>query len=195
MKHLTNEMGPIVQMSYMMELTHKPEKKILSDLKGVIFLNPEYDGNEDITHRFLAADEYLSGNVREKLRIARTLADRDDRYAINAQSLEAVQPVDLTASEISVRLGATWLPTDVVQDFMFSLLGTPRYQQWNIKVQYSPYTGEWNIKGKSNDRGNVKAEKAYGTDRINAYKIIEETPSSLHWLRARSVLPALPVFR
>ena len=164
-----------VDMSYMMELTHKPEEEILSDLKGVIFLNPEYEGNEDIAYQYLAADEYLSGNVREKLRIARALADRDDRYAINAQSLEAVQPVDLTASEISVRLGATWLPTDVVQDFMFSLLGTPRYQQWNIKVQYSPYTGEWNIKGKSNDRGNVKAEKAYGTDRINAYKIIEET--------------------
>ena len=131
-----------VDMSYMMELTHKPEEEILSDLKGVIFLNPEYDENEDIAYQYLAADEYLSGNVREKLRIARALADRDDRYAINAQSLEAVQPVDLTASEISVRLGATWLPTDVVQDFMFSLLGTPRYQQCESRVEFTEQNGK-----------------------------------------------------
>ena len=164
-----------VDMPYMMELTHKSEKEILSDLRGVIFLNPEHDGNEDVAHKYLPADEYLSGNVREKLRTAKALAEQDERYTINVQSLEAVQPVDLSASEISVRLGATWLPTDVVRDFLFELLRTPYYQRRNIKVNYSTYTGEWNIEGKSLDRGNVRAENTFGTERINAYKIIEET--------------------
>lgn len=164
-----------VDMPYMMELTHKSEEEILSDLKGVIFLNPEHDGNEDVAHKYLPADEYLSGNVREKLRTAKTLAEQDEQYTINVQSLEAVQPVDLTASEISVRLGAAWLPTEVVRDFTFELLRTPYYQRRNIKVHYSTYTGEWNIDGKSLDRGNVRSENTFGTERINAYKIIEET--------------------
>ena len=164
-----------VDMPYMMELTHKSEEEILSDLKGVIFLNPEHDGNEDVTHKYLPADEYLSGNVREKLRTATAFAEQDKRYAINVQSLESVQPVDLTASEISVRLGAAWLPTEVVRDFTFELLRTPYYQRRNIKVHYSTYTGEWNIDGKSLDRGNVRSENTFGTERINAYKIIEET--------------------
>ena len=164
-----------VDMPYMMELTHKSEEEILSDLKGVIFLNPENDGNEDVAHKYLPADEYLSGNVREKLRTAKTLAEQDEQYTINVQSLEAVQPVDLTASEISVRLGAAWLPTEVVRDFTFELLRTPYYQRRNIKVHYSTYTGEWNVDGKSLDRGNVRAENTFGTERINAYKIIEET--------------------
>ena len=164
-----------VDMPYMMELTHKSEEEILSDLKGVIFLNPEHDGNEDVAHKYLPADEYLSGNVREKLRTARAFAETDERYTVNVQSLEAVQPVDLTASEISVRLGAAWLPTEVVRDFTFELLRTPYYQRRNIKVYYSTYTGEWNIDGKSLDRGNVRSENTFGTERINAYKIIEET--------------------
>lgn len=164
-----------VDMPYMMELTHKSEEEILSDLKGVIFLNPEHDGNEDVAHKYLPADEYLSGNVREKLRTARAFAETDERYSVNVQSLEAVQPVDLTASEISVRLGAAWLPTEVVRDFTFELLRTPYYQRRNIKVHYSTYTGEWNIDGKSLDRGNVRSENTFGTERINAYKIIEET--------------------
>ena len=164
-----------VDMPYMMELTHKSEEEILSDLKGVIFLNPEHDGNEDVAHKYLPADEYLSGNVREKLRTAKTLAEQDEQYTINVQSLEAVQPVDLTASEISVRLGAAWLPTEVVRDFTFELLRTPYYQRRNIKVHYSTYTGEWNVDGKSLDRGNVRSENTFGTERINAYKIIEET--------------------
>lgn len=96
-------------------------------------------------------------------------------YKINVEALEKVQPIDLTASEISVRLGATWLPQEVIQQFMFEFLDTPRYAQWNIKVHFSPYTGEWNIEGKSYDRSNVKAYSTYGTGRINAYKIIEET--------------------
>ena len=164
-----------VDMPYMMELAHKSEEEILSDLKGVIFLNPEHDGNEDVAHKYLPADEYLSGNVREKLRTAKTLAEQDEQYTINVQSLEAVQPVDLTASEISVRLGAAWLPTEVVRDFTFELLRTPYYQRRNIKVHYSTYTGEWNVDGKSLDRGNVRSENTFGTERINAYKIIEET--------------------
>lgn len=164
-----------VDMPYMMELTHKSEEEILSDLKGVIFLNPEHDGNEDVAHKYLPADEYLSGNVREKLRTARAFAETDEGYTVNVQSLEAVQPVDLTASEISVRLGAAWLPTEVVRDFTFELLRTPFYQRRNIKVHYSTYTGEWNVDGKSLDRGNVRSENTFGTERINAYKIIEET--------------------
>lgn len=164
-----------VDMPYMVELTHKREEEILSDLKGVIFLNPEHDGNEDVAHKYLPADEYLSGNVREKLRTARAFAETDEGYTVNVQSLEAVQPVDLTASEISVRLGAAWLPTEVVRDFTFELLRTPYYQRRNIKVHYSTYTGEWNIDGKSLDRGNVRSENTFGTERINAYKIIEET--------------------
>ena len=164
-----------VDMPYMIELTHKSEEEILSDLNGVIFLNPEHGGNEDVAHKYLPADEYLSGNVREKLRTTKALAEQDERYSINVRSLEAVQPVDLSASEISVRLGATWLPTDVVRDFLFELLRTPYYQRRNIKVNYSTYTGEWNIDGKSLDRGNVRAENTFGTERINAYKIIEET--------------------
>ena len=164
-----------VDMPYMMELTHKSEEEIFSDLKGVIFLNPEHDGNEVVAHKYLPADEYLSGNVRERLRTARAFAETDERYSVNVQSLEAVQPVDLTASEISVRLGAAWLPTEVVRDFTFELLRTPYYQRRNIKVHYSTYTGEWNIDGKSLDRGNVRSENTFGTERINAYKIIEET--------------------
>ena len=122
------------------------------------------------------ADEYLSGNVREKLAFARRSAQLyPDDYTVNVEALERVQPKDLTASEIAVRLGATWLPTEIVEQFMFEFLGTPRYAQWNIKVHFSAYTGEWNIEGKSYDRSNVKAYSTYGTGRINAYKIIEET--------------------
>ena len=164
-----------VDMPYMMELTRKSEENILSDLNGVIFLNPMHDGNEDTAPKYLAADEYLSGNVREKLRVAKAHAASDERYAPNVKSLEAVQPVDLSASEISVRLGATWLPPDVVRQFMFELLRPPIYHRRNMDVLYSSYTGEWNIKGKSEDKGNVRAEKTYGTDRINGYKILEET--------------------
>ena len=164
-----------VDMPYMMELTHKDEDAILSDLRGVIFLNPAHDGNEDVAHKYLPADEYLSGNVREKLRTARLFAEKDERYAVNVQSLEAVQPVDLTAGEITVRLGAAWLPPDVIQDFMFELLRTPYIHKRNIKVHYSSYTGEWNIEGKSLDKTNVRSDSTFGTERINAYRIIEET--------------------
>lgn len=165
-----------VDMDYMCELTGKTEEEIFADLKGVIFLNPMYGYGNSTQAKYLMADEYLSGNVREKLAFARRSAQLyPDDYTVNVEALERVQPKDLTASEIAVRLGATWLPTEIVEQFMFEFLGTPRYAQWNIKVHFSAYTGEWNIAGKSYDRSNVKAYSTYGTGRINAYKIIEET--------------------
>ena len=112
----------------------------------------------------------------KKLAVARKSAELyPEDYKVNVEALEKVQPKDLTASEISVRLGATWLPPEIVEQFIFEFLGTPRYAQWNIKLHFSEYTGEWNIEGKSYDGGNVKAYSTYGTKRINAYKIIEET--------------------
>ena len=165
-----------VDMDYMMQLTGKPEAEIVEDLEGVVFLNPQYGFGGSGGEKYLSADEYLSGNVREKLAVAKRSAELSPAdYRPNVEALERVQPVDLTASEISVRLGATWLPPEIVEQFMFHLLSTPRYCQWNIKVRYSQYTGEWNIEGKSYDRGNVKANSTYGTGRINAYKIIEQT--------------------
>ena len=165
-----------IDMDYMMELSGKSENEIFEDLKGVIFRNPLYEYGNSYEPKYLMADEYLSGNVREKLRIAKNSAELyPEDYKVNVEALQKVQPKDLTASEISVRLGATWLPPDDVQEFIFHLLATPRYAQWNIKVHFSPYTSEWNIEGKSYDKGNVKAYNTYGTSRINAYKIIEET--------------------
>lgn len=165
-----------IDMDYMMELSGKSENEIFEDLKGVIFLNPLYEYGNSYEPKYLMADEYLSGNVREKLRIAKNSAELyPEDYKVNVKALQKVQPKDLTASEISVRLGATWLPPDDVQEFIFHLLETPRYAQWNIKVHFSPFTSEWNIEGKSYDKGNVRAYNTYGTSRINAYKIIEET--------------------
>ena len=165
-----------IDMEYMMELSGKSEEELFSDLKGVIFLNPLYEYGNSYEPKYLMADEYLSGNVREKLATAkRSAALYPEDYTVNVQALEKVQPKDLTASEISVRLGATWIPPEIFQQFMFEFLDTPRYAQWNIKVHYSQFTGEWNIEGKSYDRSNVKAYSTYGTSRINAYKIIEET--------------------
>ena len=165
-----------IDMDYMMELSGKSENEIFEDLKGVIFLTPLYEYGNSYEPKYLMADEYLSGNVREKLKIAKNSAELyPEDYKVNVEALQKVQPKDLTASEISVRLGATWLPPDDVQEFIFHLLETPRYAQWNIKVHFSPFTSEWNIEGKSYDKGNVRAYNTYGTSRINAYKIIEET--------------------
>ena len=165
-----------IDMPYMMELTGKSEQELFEDLKGVIFLNPMHTSDDDGRPKYLPADEYLSGNVREKLEWARRSAELyPEDYSENVRALEAVQPVDLTASEISVRLGATWLPPEIAEQFMFELFGTPRYCQWNIHVHFSQYTGEWNVEGKSYDRTNVKAYNTYGTSRINGYKIMEET--------------------
>ena len=164
-----------VDMDYMGRLTGKDEETLFSELTGVVFLNPAYTGENDGHEKYLPADEYLSGNVRQKLAVAQGKAEQDPQYQINADALAQVQPTDLTASEISVRLGATWLDTEYVRRFIFETLGTPRSAQWSIKVHYSGITGEWRIEGKSTDRGNVKAISTYGTKRINAYEIIEDT--------------------
>ena len=164
-----------VDMDYMGRLTGKDEETLFSDLKGVIFLNPAYTGENDGHEKYLPADEYLSGNVRQKWAVAQGKAEQDPQYQINADALAQVQPTDLTASEISVRLGATWLDTEYVRRFIFETLGTPRSAQWGMEVHYSKITGEWRIEGKSKDRGNVKAISTYGTQRINAYEIIETT--------------------
>ena len=164
-----------VDMDYMGRLTGKDEETLFSELTGVVFLNPAYTGENDGNEKYLPADEYLSGNVRQKLAVAQGKAKQDPQYQINADALAQVQPTDLTASEISVRLGATWLDTEYVRRFIFETLGTPRSAQWGMKVHYSKITGEWRIEGKSKDRGNVKAISTYGTQRINAYEIIEVT--------------------
>ena len=162
-----------VDMDYMGRLTGKDEETLFSELSGVVFLNPDYA--EGVNEKYLPADEYLSGNVRQKLAVAQGKAEQDPQYQINAKALARVQPTDLTASEISVRLGATWLDTEYIRRFIFETLGTPRSAQWSMKVHYSGITGEWRIEGKSKDRGNVKAISTYGTKRINAYEIIEDT--------------------
>ena len=162
-----------VDMDYMGRLTGKDEETLFAELTGVVFLNPDYA--EGVNEKYLPTDEYLSGNVRQKLAVAQGKAEQDPQYQINTDALARVQPTDLTASEISVRLGATWLDTDYVRQFIFETLGTPRSVQWGMKVHYSKITGEWRIEGKSKDRGNVKAISTYGTQRINAYEIIETT--------------------
>ena len=144
-----------VDMEYMSRLTGKDEETLFAELTGVVFLNPDYA--EGVNEKYLPADEYLSGNVRQKLAVAQDKAEQDPQYQINAEALAQVQPTDLTASEISVRLGATWLDTAYVRQFIFEMLGTPRSAQWSMKVHYSGITGEWRIEGKSKDRGNVKA--------------------------------------
>ena len=165
-----------VDMEYMCSLTGKTEQEIYEELKGVIFLNPMYGYGNSTEQKYLMADEYLSGNVREKLAWAKKSAEvYPEDYKINVEALEKVQPKDLTASEIFVQLGTTWLPEEIAQQFMYEFLDTPVYARWNIKVHYSKLTGEWNVEGKSYDRGNLKAYNTYGTKRVNAYKIIEDT--------------------
>lgn len=169
-----------VDMGFMSTLTGKDEETLAKELRGVIFL--DFNWNSDGSYTYRTADDFLSGNVREKLKKYRQAleimpedAKHIDTIRANVDALEQVQPVDLKASEISVRLGSTWLPPDVPERFMYELLDTSWRARDKISVLYSQYTGEWNITGKSADRGNVKAENTYGTYRINAYKIIEET--------------------
>ncbi len=163
-----------VDMAFMSSLTKKTQIEIENELYGVIFRNPVK--STDTEPHFETADEYLSGNVREKLFLARKFAKAEPPlYTVNLRALEAVQPKDLTASEISVRIGATWVPPEIIRKFIFELLGTPRYKMWDFKVHYSKLTSEWNIEGKSSDKTNVKANSTYGTRRINGYKIIEDT--------------------
>lgn len=163
-----------IDIPYMTNLTGKDEATLVEELHGVMFQLPDRADHEGHPI-YVTADEYLSGNVRQKLRQAEEAAEADSRFRVNAEALKAVQPVDLTASEISVRLGATWLPPGDVARFMFELFDTPNYARFNIKVHYSKLTGTWNIEGKSYDRSSVKANNTYGTNRINGYKIVEET--------------------
>lgn len=164
-----------IDIEYMSSLCHKREKEIYDELQGVIFLNPEYNADNPTAPKYLMADEYLSGNVRSKLRFAKAIAKTQPEYQINVELLQKVQPKDLTASEISVRLGATWIPSKYIQEFVFELLEPSQYTRPLIKVHYFEYTGEWNIEGKSYDKGNVKAKNTYGSVRANAYNIIEST--------------------
>ena len=162
-----------VDMTYMGQLTGKDEDTLFADLQGVVFLNPDY--GERGGEKYLPADEYLSGNVRRKLAEVRTKAESEPQYQPNVEALEKVQPVDLTASEISVRLGATWLNPEYIRQFIFETLDTPRRARWDIKVHYSQITGEWRIEGKSKDKSNIKAFNTYGTLRASAYEIIESS--------------------
>ncbi len=162
-----------VDMEYMEQLTDKSEEQLFSDLTGVVFLNPDYE--KGVNDKYIPADEYLSGNVRKKLAYVQAFAAHDPRFQVNVDALTQVQPTDLTASEISVRLGATWLKPEYYRQFIFETLGTSYSARYSIKVHYSKITGEWRIEGKSKDRGNVKAYNTYGTKRVNAYEIIEDS--------------------
>ena len=159
-----------VDLAYMSELTGKSKEEITKELAGIIFQNP-------VTEEWETADEYLSGNVREKLSVARTFAKNHPEYDINVSSLEGVQPKELDASEIEVRIGATWISTKYIEDFMRETFETPEYLfDRNIMgVQYSNVTGQWNVKGKNADRGNALVNMTYGTGRANAYKILEDS--------------------
>lgn len=161
-----------VDMPFMTKLTGKTEEELEQELSGVVFRLPESDTENP---KYVSEDEYLSGNVREKLKVAELAAQADVRYQVNVTALQKVQPKDLSASEINIRLGTTWLPESDVEDFMFQLLNTPNYMQWKIKVHFSKYTGEWQVEGRSLDKGNVKANNTYGTTRVSAYRIIEDT--------------------
>ena len=160
-----------VDLNYMQQLCGIDMDKMVKSLEGVIFNVPEYG----TSNKWVTADEYLSGNVREKLKIAEEFAKEDSRFNINVEKLKEVIPKDLTASEIGLKLGSTWIPPEIIRQFIFELLETPRYNTWDIHVKYSNITAEWYIDGKSVDKDNVKAYSTYGTPRINAYKIIEQT--------------------
>ena len=164
-----------VDIGYMSQLIGKDEDTLAAELRGVIFRVPEAINDGD-RPRYVAADEYLSGNVREKLRIAERAAEVSDVFQPNVEALRAAQPRDLDASEIEVRLGATWIDKEYIQQFMFETFDPPYYTRRSIEVNYSEFTAEWNISGKSNvGYGNINASMTYGTDRINAYKILEDT--------------------
>ena len=159
-----------VDLAYMSQLAGKSEEEITKELAGVIFQNP-------VTEEWETADEYLSGNVREKLSVARIFAENHPEYTINVTSLEGVQPKELDASEIEVRIGATWIETKYIEDFMRDTFETPGYllERGTMGVQYSDATGQWNVKGKNADRGNALVNMTYGTSRANAYKILEDS--------------------
>ena len=159
-----------VDLAYMSELTGKSEEDVAKELAGIIFQNP-------VTEKWETADEYLSGNVREKLATARVFAENRPEFAINVTALEGVQPKELDASEIEVRIGATWIEPKYIEDFMRETFETPDYlfDRNLVGVQYSDVTGQWNVKGKNADRGNALVNMTYGTSRANAYRILEDS--------------------
>lgn len=159
-----------VDLPYMEQLTGKTQAELVQDLQGVIFKVPNC---EPIS--YVAADEYLSGNVRNKLTVAELAAKNDPELAVNVEALKKVIPKDLSAAEISVRLGATWIPQEDIQRFVMELLTPSSYAAGRLKVRYTPINGDWFIENKSSDMGNVKADSTYGTKRASAYRIIEDT--------------------
>mgnify|MGYP005969667853 FL=1 len=159
-----------VDLPYMEQLTGKTQAELVQDLQGVIFKVPNC---EPVS--YVAADEYLSGNVRNKLTVAELAATNDPELAVNVEALKKVIPKDLSAAEISVRLGATWIPQDDIQRFVMELLTPSSYAAGRLKVRYTPINGDWFIENKSSDMGNVKADSTYGTKRASAYRIIEDT--------------------
>lgn len=159
-----------VDLPYMEQLTGKTQAELVQDLQGVIFKVPNC---EPVS--YAAADEYLSGNVRNKLTVAELAAKNDPELAVNVDALKKVIPKDLSAAEISVRLGATWIPQDDIQRFVMELLTPSSYAAGRLKVRYTPINGDWFIENKSSDMGNVKADSTYGTKRASAYRIIEDT--------------------
>ena len=166
-----------IDMEYMSQLTGKTEQELFSELKGIIFLNPLYGNGSNTQEKYLPADEYLSGNVREKLEIAKRSAELyPNDYSVNVEALKAAQPKDLDASEIEVRLGATWIDKEYIKEFMWETFDMPYYLRRTIEVNYSPFTAEWNITNKNSaSYSDVNVYMTYGTERANAFKILEET--------------------
>ena len=158
-----------VDLEYMSKLTNKTQEELVKELEGVIYKLPMEN------NKYVTSDEYLSGNIREKLKMAEAVVGMHPEFEVNIEALKKVMPKDLTANEIGIKLGATWIPIDVIEKFMYELLETPNHAQWNIKVKFSEYNAQWYITSKNYDYSNVKANKTYGTNRVNAYEIIEKT--------------------
>lgn len=158
-----------VDLEYMSKLTNKTQEELTKELEGIIYKLPMEN------NKYVTADEYLSGNFREKLKMAEASVGMHPEFEINIKALKEVMPKDLSANEIGIKLGATWIPVDVIENFMYELLETPNHAQWEMKVKYSQYNSEWYITSKNYDYSNVKANKTFGTNRINAYEIIEKT--------------------
>lgn len=163
-----------IDFGYMQQLTGKDKNTLVNDLQGVIFADP-LEKNSDGEPRYYTADEYLSGDVRHKLQVAKLAAQNNPAFAVNVQALETVQPKDLEASEIAVRLGATWLAPELIKQFADELVDAPYYVRDRVKVLYIPLTGVWNVTNKSYTGGNIKATVTYGTQRANFYHILEES--------------------
>lgn len=161
-----------VDINYMSELTGISNEKIKEDLDGIIFKVPSVLNEEQ--EEYVTADEYLSGNIREKLEVAKMSATIDPKYQKNLEALEKAMPKELTASEIEVRLGATWIPVEIYQQFLYELLDTPSWVRNYTKLSYSFYNANWNISAKNMDKESVKADKTYGTSRANAYRLMED---------------------